>query len=228
MIGHSSQFWFTIIGSFYQYGVGTVIDNQMAFKLFGLASNERIYMKNTSSNLSLRKFCNINEEIRIIRLTHMYIDGKGLGVEKMKKRHLNNETLLHALMLFSVIFMDEEYQKMKLKGVGVDKIESFKWYFKGVKKGYPRSQHNLGLLYEYAFEWYKKAAENDHVKSQHAIGHFCEGHGARKDVIKAIYWLDKTKENGNAIANRLLEEANIYRTLLISLLSPLRQKHLKH
>ena len=35
MIRYPSHYWFTsLIGFFYQFGIGTVIDNQMAFKFF--------------------------------------------------------------------------------------------------------------------------------------------------------------------------------------------------
>src|SRR6185436_9757325 len=45
MIRYPSHYWFTsLIGFFYQYGIGTVVDNQMAFKFFNLAANERIYI----------------------------------------------------------------------------------------------------------------------------------------------------------------------------------------
>ncbi|CAG8827711.1 18695_t:CDS:1, partial [Dentiscutata erythropus] len=49
-------------------------------------------------------------------------------------------------------------------------------------------------------------AENDDHKSQQIIGnYFSEGIGTRKDIIKAIYWLNKAKENRNISANFFLE-----------------------
>ncbi|CAG8483263.1 8758_t:CDS:2 [Diversispora eburnea] len=43
------------------------------------------------------------------------------------------------------------------------------------------------------------ATENDYVvDGQHMIGkYFYEGSGTKKDIVKAIYWLNKAKENMN-------------------------------
>ncbi|RHZ70071.1 hypothetical protein Glove_275g52 [Diversispora epigaea] len=42
MIRYPSHYWFTsLIGFFYQHGIGTVVDNQMAFKFFDLAASNK-------------------------------------------------------------------------------------------------------------------------------------------------------------------------------------------
>src|SRR6185369_4630480 len=72
MISHPSYYWFTcLIGFFYQYGIGTVADNQMTYT----------YSSNSST---LRKLYNINKEIGIISLAYTYL--YGLGVEKDTKK----------------------------------------------------------------------------------------------------------------------------------------------
>ncbi|RHZ87291.1 hypothetical protein Glove_37g65 [Diversispora epigaea] len=70
MIRHPSYYWLTsLMEFFYFYGIGTVIDYEMAFKFFGLAANEITDMKyNSFTNLSLRKLYNINKEIGLIYL----------------------------------------------------------------------------------------------------------------------------------------------------------------
>ncbi|CAG8434186.1 8205_t:CDS:2 [Diversispora eburnea] len=58
-----------------------------------------------------------------------------------------------------------------------------------------------------AFEWFKKAAENDYADGQFCLGKcFYEGLGTKKDILNAIYWFNKAKENGNKYANELLEK----------------------
>ncbi|CAG8589776.1 6195_t:CDS:2 [Diversispora eburnea] len=50
-------------------------------------------------------------------------------------------------------------------------------------------------------------AENDHTDSQYRVGEcFYEGYGTKKDILTAIYWLNKAKENGSIDANELLKE----------------------
>ena len=58
-----------------------------------------------------------------------------------------------------------------------------------------------------AFDWYKKAAECNDINGQYEVGKcFYEGRGAKRDIVNAIYWLNKAKENGNISANELLKE----------------------
>ncbi|RHZ54971.1 hypothetical protein Glove_421g56 [Diversispora epigaea] len=75
MIHHPSYYLFnSLIGFFYQYSIGTVVDCQMAFEFFNLIANEII--DNSSFNLSsLKKLYNINKEIGTILLVDMYLDG---------------------------------------------------------------------------------------------------------------------------------------------------------
>ncbi|RHZ60988.1 hypothetical protein Glove_350g114 [Diversispora epigaea] len=284
MIRYPSYYWFTsLIGFFYQFGIGTVIDNQMAFKFFNLASNERIYMK----NISLKKFYDINEEIGTMYLAHIYFYGRGVekdlkksfriyskvadegssialnrvaycydfgfGVEKSEEKAF--ELYLKSAKKGSIVAqynVGECYKdgigiakdeikgfQLQLKialtgnldaihnigycyeygiGVDVDKKEAFKWYFKGAGKGDPMTQHNLGTCYKNSigideedhiksFEWYRRSAENGCADGQYMVGKsFYEGYGTGKDIVKAIYWSNKAKENGNINANTLLEE----------------------
>ncbi|RHZ84280.1 hypothetical protein Glove_84g79 [Diversispora epigaea] len=46
------------------------------------------------------------------------------------------------------------------------------------------------------FKNYKKAAECDGIDGQYEVGKcLYEGRGTKKDIINAIYWLNKAKEN---------------------------------
>ncbi|RHZ78463.1 hypothetical protein Glove_164g69 [Diversispora epigaea] len=141
MIRYPSQYWFTsLIGFFYQHGIGTVVDNQMAFKLFNLAANEII----DTSNFSLRKLSAINKEIGIISLADMYFEG--LGVEKDTKKAFqiyskaSDEGSLKALNAVAYCYDN---------GFGVKKNEekAFETYLKSAEKGNSIAQFNVGDTY---------------------------------------------------------------------------------
>ncbi|RHZ85822.1 hypothetical protein Glove_60g152 [Diversispora epigaea] len=79
MIRHPSHYSFTsLIRFFYQYGIGTVVDYQMALKFFNFAANEIIDTSSPKS-LSLWKLYNINKEIgtiSLVLLTVIYLPNK--------------------------------------------------------------------------------------------------------------------------------------------------------
>ncbi|RHZ81655.1 hypothetical protein Glove_117g133 [Diversispora epigaea] len=79
-------------------------------------------------------------------------------------------------------------------GIGVCKDE--KEAFEGSKKELNTARHNLGCF-----------VENYYSNSQYMLGNCFYGRcGTRKNIAKAIYLLNKTKENGNTDANELLKE----------------------
>ncbi|RHZ80902.1 hypothetical protein Glove_130g202 [Diversispora epigaea] len=273
---HPSHSWFTsMIGFFYKNGIGTITDNQMAFKFFSIAANEIIDASSPDSS-SLMKLYNINKEFGNMFLADMHLIG--LGVEKdVKKAYqiyskLANEGSFKALVeiayyyengfgvekneekAFELFLKSAEkgltiaqnkvglcyidgigtpkdaakgfswYMKSALdgnidaifnvgccykNGIGVnrDYQKAFKWILKAAEKGESAAQYNLGTYYEAkdkvkAFDWYKKAAECNYIYGQYMVGKcFYEGYGIKKDIVNAIYWLNKAKENGNINAN---------------------------
>ncbi|CAG8494681.1 10599_t:CDS:2 [Diversispora eburnea] len=61
------------------------------------------------------------------------------------------------------------------------------------------------------FKSIKKAktetAVNGYTYAQYIVGrYFYEGYRTKKDIIKAIHWLNKAKENGSTFAGNLLAE----------------------
>ncbi|RHZ64847.1 hypothetical protein Glove_320g162 [Diversispora epigaea] len=282
MISHPSHSWFTsMIGFFYKNGIGTITDNQMAFKFFSIAANEIIDA--SSSNPFLWKLYNINKEIGTMLLADMYL--AGVGTERdMKKAYqiysrLTNEgSFIIALtevaecylMGFGVEKNEEKAFELYLKsaekgilvaqkrvgwcyingirtpkdaakgfswymksalagniitirdvgdcyfngiGVDVDYQQAVKWFSKAAEKGDDVAQYFLGRFYEVnkdqmkAFEWFMKAAECNYTYGQYEVGkRFYEGCGTKKDILNAIYWLNKSKENGNINAQDLLKK----------------------
>ncbi|RHZ76401.1 hypothetical protein Glove_198g32 [Diversispora epigaea] len=273
MIRNPLYFLFTsLIGFFYQHGIGTDADNQIAFKFFNLAANDI----SSSDSSSFRELYNINKEISTISLANMYFDGlgvekdtkyafriyckladkgsfialnsvahcysKGLGVKKNEEKafelYLKSAEKGFLLVKFNVgscyqcgtgITKDEFkgfqwFMKSALAGniyamfyvgcsydfgIGMCKNEkeALKWYLRAAKKENNAAQNNLGFCYRNAFEWFKRAAGNNYSDSQYMLEKlFYGGHGTKRDIINAIYWLNKAKVNGDTDANELLEE----------------------
>ncbi|CAG8546865.1 1550_t:CDS:2 [Diversispora eburnea] len=105
-------------------------------------------------------------------------------------------------------------------GIGTisNESEGFRWSQESARAGNIDTIYNIGCCYDgkgvivvmenqtVTFEWYKKAAESDDNDGQCMIGKcFYGGYGIKRDIVKAIFWLNKTKEKGNTDANRLLE-----------------------
>ncbi|RHZ59072.1 hypothetical protein Glove_365g220 [Diversispora epigaea] len=96
-------------------------------------------------------------------------------------------------------------------GVDIDYQKAIKWLSKAAEKGDVAAQYSLGKFYEantdhvQSFEWYKKAAEGNDIYGLYEVGKFFyEGCGTERDIVNAIYWLNKAKENGNINSNKLL------------------------
>ncbi|RHZ60953.1 hypothetical protein Glove_350g135 [Diversispora epigaea] len=203
MIRYPSHHWFSsLIGFFYQFGIGTVIDNQMAFKFFNLAANERIYI---SSNLSLRKFNHINREIGIMYLAHMYFHGRGF--EKDLKK---------SFLIYSKVA--DEGSSIALNrvaycydfGFGVEKNEdkAFELYFISAKKGSIVAQYNVGECYKdgigtakdeaKGFQLQLKSVLTGNADVIHSIGYcYDNGIGVGVDEKEAFKWYFKGAEKGN-------------------------------
>ncbi|RHZ89641.1 hypothetical protein Glove_13g105 [Diversispora epigaea] len=209
MIRYPSNYLFTsLIGFFYQYGIGTVSNNQMAFKFFNLAANLIIDISFSNSS-SLR---NINKEIGTISLADMYFDG--LGVEKDIKKAFQiyskaaDEGSLKALN--SVAYCYDN-------GFGVEKNEetAFELYLKSAEKGFILAQFNVGWCYKYGtgitkdeakgFQWVIKSARAGNVNAMCNIGYcYDNGIGVGEDKNEAFKWYLKAAEKENHIAQHNL------------------------
>ncbi|RHZ60929.1 hypothetical protein Glove_350g98 [Diversispora epigaea] len=229
MIRYPSHHWFTsLIGFFYQHGIGTVIDTQMAFKFFNLAANERIHMKNISSNPSLKKFYNINKEIGIIRLAYTiyskaagegsnialnsiaYSYDYGLGIERNEEKafelYLESAKKGNPVAQFNIIrcYFDG-------RGIAKDKVKGFQLHLKSALAGNIYSINSTGDCYntgigvgvdkKEAFKWYFKGAKKGDPMAQHNLGLLYKyGHGINQDQVKAFEWCKKAAENDHIIS----------------------------
>ncbi|RHZ75175.1 hypothetical protein Glove_217g143 [Diversispora epigaea] len=209
MIRHPSYYWFTsLIGFFYQHGIGTVADNQMAFKFFNLAAANKIIDTSPSNPSSLRKLYNINKEIGIISLANMYFDG--IGVEKDTKKAFQIVYKLAdkgSLIALNLVAYCHDI------GIGVEKNEekAFELYLKSAKRGILLAQSNVGLCYEYGkgitrdeakgFQWYMKEALTRGINAMFNVGCcYCNGIGVGVDEKEAFKWFLKAAEKEHKVA----------------------------
>ncbi|RHZ79855.1 hypothetical protein Glove_140g71 [Diversispora epigaea] len=212
MIRHPSYYLYSsLIGFFYQCGIGTVVDYRMAFKFFNLAANEIIDTSSSDSS-SLRKLYNINREIGIISLADMYFDG--IGVEKDTKKAFqiyNKLAFKGSLMsLNTVAYCYDD-------GLGVEKNEekAFELYLKSAEKGNIPAQSNVSLCYEYGtgitkdevkgFQWNLKSALAGNINAMFNVGcSYDNGIGVCVDEKEAFKWYLEAAEKGLSIAQHNL------------------------
>ncbi|RHZ79915.1 hypothetical protein Glove_140g68 [Diversispora epigaea] len=204
MIRHPSFYLFTsLIGFFYCYGIGTVVDNQMAFKFFNLAANEIIDTSSFNSS-SLKKLYNFNKEIGIISLAYMYFDG--IGVEKDTKKAFQ---IYYKLAFKGSLIALNTVAYCYDNGLGVEKNEekAFELYLKSAEKGNIPAQSNVGLCYEYGtgitkdevkgFQWNLKSALAGNINAMFNVGcSYDNGIGVCKDEKEAFKWYLEAAEKG--------------------------------
>ncbi|RHZ68640.1 hypothetical protein Glove_294g145 [Diversispora epigaea] len=203
MISHPSHSLFTsLIGFFYKHGIGTVIDNQMAFESFSLASNEITDMKNVSP--SLRKLYGINKEIGFICLAKMHLDGQVVEKDIHKAFQIYSKVADEG----SIIALNEMANFYR-SGFGVKKDleKAFELYLK-LAKGYPVAQFNVGECYTdgkgttkdeaKGFQWCLRSANAGNVNAIRTVGYYYfVGKGVGKNEKKAFKWNLKAAEKGD-------------------------------
>ncbi|RHZ48428.1 hypothetical protein Glove_551g20 [Diversispora epigaea] len=213
MIRHPFYYLFTnLIGFFYQYGIGTVIDNRMALKFFNLAANEIIGTFHPSNSLSLRKLYNIKKEDGTISLAYLYLDG--LGVDKDRKKAFQ---IYYSLAVKGSLIALNLVAHCYGYGHGVEKNaeKAFKLFKKSAEKGMLLAQSNLGVYYENgigikrdevkAFQWNKKSALAGNTNAMCDIGYcYKKGLGVNEDEKEAFKWYLKAAEKGDYMAQHNL------------------------
>ncbi|RHZ66044.1 hypothetical protein Glove_309g20 [Diversispora epigaea] len=208
MISHPSHSWFTsMIGFFYKNGIGTITDNQMAFKFFNIAANEVTDASSPDSS-SLMKLYNINKEFGNMFLADMYLDG--IGVEKdVKKAYQIYSKLANEESFIALTEIAYYYEK----GFGVEKNEekAFELFLKSAEKGSPTAQNKVGLCYlggigtpkdeAKGFSWYMKSALAENINAIRNVGYcYFKGIDVDRDYQKAFKWFLKAAEKGESIA----------------------------
>ncbi|RHZ85425.1 hypothetical protein Glove_66g89 [Diversispora epigaea] len=162
--------------------IGTVADNQKAFKFFNLADN-KIINDFSSNSSSLRKPCNLSKEI------NMYFNG--LDVEK---------NTVKAFQIYSKAADEGTYIALNCTA-----------YYCDVKKMKKTLAGNIDAMFNALAKMKKEhlddfeGSEKRFSTAQRNLDHTCEmlyeGWGTQKDIIKAVYWLNKANEMEILIQN---------------------------
>ncbi|RHZ88297.1 hypothetical protein Glove_23g86 [Diversispora epigaea] len=212
MISHPSHSWFTsMIGFFYNNGIGTVTDNQMALKFFSIAANET-FDASSSNPSRLMKLYNINKEFGSMFFADMHLIGE--GVEKnVKKAYRIYSNLAKEGSFIALTEIACYYEN----GLGVEKNDekAFKLYLKSAEKGILVAQYKVGCCYfdgigtpkdaAKGFFWYGKSALGGNIGAMCKVGDcYCNGIGVDRDYQKAFKWFLKAAEKGESTAQYCL------------------------
>jgi hypothetical protein len=110
-----------------------------------------------------------------------------------------------ALVLFSDAWAD--YEKGLAAYERRDYAAAFTEWKESAEQGDPRSQYELGLMYENgegvqqndleALRWYRQSAEQGLMAAQNSLGvMYSEGRGAPKDDLEAVKWYYRAAKQG--------------------------------
>ncbi|RHZ48310.1 hypothetical protein Glove_553g2 [Diversispora epigaea] len=199
MIRHPYYYWFTsLIGFFYQHGIGTIVDNQMAFQFYNLAANHI----SSSNSPYLRNLYNINKEIGIVSLAQVYL--YGLGVDKDSKKAFR---IFYKLANKGSLMAVNSVAYCYYNGFGVEKNEqkAFGLYLKSAEKGFLLAQFNVGWCYEYGtgvtkdeargFQWVTKSVHAGNINAMCNVGYdYDNGIGVGINEKEAFNWYLKAAE----------------------------------
>lgn len=208
---HNDYHYFTsMIGFFYQYGIGTFVDYQIAFEYYSRAANDyrsnqqHQFLKDSISSHLLESFIKFNRINGRIFLASLYIDGKGV---KQDKR-----------LAFQILFKTASEGSSRAvnylgfcfeKGYWVEKnsCKAFELYSKAEEKGHLVARCNLGYSYQdgvgtvkdeiKGFQYYLKAAMEGNIVAKYCVAWcFENGQGVERDHKIAYYWYMKSANEG--------------------------------
>ena len=151
-----------------------------------------------------KKSANLDFEDAEYEIGRMYYEGDGVGCDynvafPMIKRAADKGNSDGILLL----------AKCYLYGYGVDKDydEAYKYFVEAIKLGDISSYYYVGRIceeqkqYDRAFEYYKNGAEKEDANCQFQLAMFYEdGKSIQQDTNKALYWYEKSSNNGNNAA----------------------------
>ncbi|RIA92257.1 hypothetical protein C1645_820941 [Glomus cerebriforme] len=200
-----NEFLFSsIIGFFYQYGIGGYDFNKnKSLELYLLAINNEKSLNQKFTNLYYDIFQN-NIIIGKYLLSLFYY--KDIILDKsFFNKYLKFARIGDPKAQYQVGICYEYGQKTK-----TNYNEAFKWYSESANNGHAEGQYKLGVCYEKgigtdknydkAFKWYSESANNECAEGQCNLGICYEkGIGTDKDYDKAFKWYNKSAINGYAL-----------------------------
>ncbi|CAB4402053.1 unnamed protein product [Rhizophagus irregularis] len=209
------SYYSSLIGFFYQYGIGCEIDKIKASEIFFDT------VKNSLNQLSFEK---INDEITF------YDD------DNVKKLNIIISFYLYSLSLYKdIIIHRKNNYKLHIKhaekgnnisqyyigncyryGINIkyDYNKAIEWYSKSSEGRNIIATYSLGYCYDHrdkmkALELYLKSAEGGYKHALHMVGnYYYYGYGILEDKNKAFEWYLKAAKKGHAFSQYLV--ANYY------------------
>ncbi|RIA85203.1 hypothetical protein C1645_808392 [Glomus cerebriforme] len=208
----------SLIGYFYQHGIGCEVNEIKAFEIFSNAIKS--IQKTELNQLSFDQynetlsFCNDDiKKLNNIVLQYFY----SLFLYKDIILHRRNIYKLHIKNAekgdnVSQYYIGECYYYGKKIKQNYDK--AIEWYVKSSEGGNIRAMYRLGNCYyhgigvmkdeEKSFKFHLKSAESGYKYALYMIGDFyCQGTGILKDESKAFKWYLKTARKGHAYSQFL-------------------------
>jgi TPR repeat protein len=179
-----NEIWFSsIIGFFYEYGIGCNMDKNKALELYLLnIKKEEDYDYNDDYNESFDILKNINIIIGKYLLSLFYY--KDIILDKIIQSNFN------------------KYLESAMKGDPMAQYNLGRCY-----------QYGQGVTQSYvkAFEWYYKSAINECAEGQNSLGEcYYHGIGTTKDYFKTYEWYSKSANNGYALGKSNVGECYHY------------------
>ncbi|CAG8516956.1 45146_t:CDS:2 [Gigaspora margarita] len=202
----------SMIGYFYEHGIGTEIDYYKAFELYNNSSNNDI--KNIVSNplddlLLMNSFKVNNLIIGKTLLGLLYSNGRGVAINKS----IAFKLFLEVVEIGSGI--GEYYVGTFLN----NENKSFEWFSKSAKRGNSMGQFAIGKYYQkdknylISFKCYSKSATGGNSYAQYELANYYKygnhesqfalgniymfGKGTLKDTNRSFYWFLKSAKAGN-------------------------------
>ncbi|RIA97015.1 hypothetical protein C1645_814678 [Glomus cerebriforme] len=214
-----NEFLFSsIIGFFYQCGIGCNIDKNKALDLYLLTvKNERISLNQNSIILSL-SVDEIDNDFNKLQDINLIIGKYLLSLFYYKDHILDERSLINSndivIKYLKLARKDDPIAQYNLgycyqygQGVNQDSNKAFEWYSKSANNGSSKGQNNLGFCYingfgidknyNKAFDNFLKSAMNGYDLGQNNLG-FCyeNGLGTYKNYFEAFEWYSKSANNG--------------------------------
>ncbi|RHZ89428.1 hypothetical protein Glove_14g60 [Diversispora epigaea] len=224
------RYFTSLIGFCYEFGIGTIVDNKLAYEMYisatqdnienslgldgldaTLRSNTTLSVNNIETLLSpifLKSYRINNHFIGQFCLSSMFYYGK-----YVKKDETRSFLLLSTLTQEGSVRAQVTLGECYYEGSGIKKDEkkAFKLVASSAKKGNLVGKFLLGYCYQkgigveedikLGFQWYLEAAEGGNINSMHRVGDcYYDGRGTPKDDKKALEYFIKSAEEGLDVA----------------------------
>jgi TPR repeat protein len=205
----------SLIGIFYQYGIGCEVNKIKAFEIFSNA------VKNNQKEI-LKKFSFDQKNETIIFCDDSIKELNEVITQYFYSLYLYNDIILNKAKNYKLYVRNAEkgdsisqYYIGNYYYIKQDYNKAIEWYSKSSEGGNIRAIYKLGICYYYgygvkkdekkAFELYLKSAKGGYNHALCSVGNcYYYGHGISKDRNKAFKWYLKAAKNGDSHCQYLI------------------------